>query len=261
MTSEANDGRHLRTVRNAVEIVESLKRHNGARVTDLAAEFDVSDGTMHTYLNTLRADGLVYKEDGEYRLTLEWFTLGTELRERIPVYRHGTGPADDLARRTGDLVYLAVEQRGRVYYLYPTRGADAPEPATSVGTVRPLHAVSAGKVLLAAMPDEKREHVLEELTFEPVTEKTIVDRDEFREELERITEQGYALNDEEEFLGSRTVATSIAHPDRGVAGAICASGPKTRFDDDYITDLLPSLKETANRIEINIQRSDPVHSE
>jgi len=59
------------------------------------------------------------------------------------------------------------------------------------------------------------------------------DEDTLLEELDHISEQGYALNDEEEFLGSRSVATSISRTSGGIAGAITASGPTSRFDDGF----------------------------
>lgn len=254
MEHTSTGGRQLQTVLKAFDIVHELEARDGATVTELAEAFDESKGTVHTYLNTLDNEGYVRKAGNEYDVTLKWFKFGSQIRDKEALYRHGKHPADELARRSGELIYLAAEQQGLIYYLYPAQGENAAEPATPVGRCRPLHAVSAGKVLLAEMPKSRRERILRDYELEPITENTIVERDTLRRELDQITDQGYALNDEEEFLGSRSVATSIGHPNGGIAGAITASGPTSRFDEERIEEIIPLLKETANQIEINFQR-------
>lgn len=256
MGKDAEDGRQLKTLQKAFDIVQSIQAYDGARLTDLANEHDMTKGTVHTYLNTLQSEGLVQRAENEYNLSLKWFEFGSRIRDQEPLYRFGKEPADTLAQRCGELIYLAVEQGALTYFIYPAKGENASDPATPVGRVRPLHCVSAGKAILANMSDSRRERILKEYPLEAVTKKTIVNREDFLEEIDAISRQGYAINDEEELLGSRSVATSISDPGGGIAGAISVSGPKTRFDDDHIEKMVPMLKETANQIEINFQREN-----
>lgn len=256
MGSDSGGGRQLKTLRNAFDIVRTIRANDDTRLTDLANRVEMAKGTVHTYLNTLQSEGLVHRVENEYTLSLKWFEFGSRIRDQIPLYRFGKEPVENLAQRCGEKVYLAVEQNGLIYYIYSAKGENASDPATPLGRVRPLHCVSAGKVLVATMSDSRRNKILRDYSFEPITRKTVVDENEFRDVIEEVIRQGYALNDEEELLGSRSIATSISNPAGGVAGAIVASGPKIRFDDAHIDDLVPLLKETANEIEVNFQREN-----
>src|SRR5699024_3253157 len=55
--------------------------------------------------------------------------------------------------------------------------------AISVGTRFPAYATSMGRVLLAHLPEAKREQMLATLDLRPLTAKTVVRRDDLRREL------------------------------------------------------------------------------
>ena len=256
MTDDSSGGgRTLNTIENAVEILETLQELDGAGVTELAEQFDLTKGTMHTYLKTLDRQGLLVKNGTEYRVSLKVFEIGGRVRDGLAMYTSGRDPADRLAEDTGELVHLALEQQGVIHYVYQIHGSEAMKTTTPVGHTRPLHATAAGKTILAMLSDERRDALLQCCRFQALTAHTIDEREDLIEELDQVKERGYAINDREEIVGSRTLATPVSDSTGEVVGAVCLSGPASRFQEAYVSELVPQVKETANHIEVNLQRA------
>jgi DNA-binding IclR family transcriptional regulator len=79
-------------------------------------------------------------------------------------------------------------------------------------------------VLLAALPAREREAYVASGPFPALTARTITDPAALRAELEKVREQGYAVDDEEIAAGLHCIAVPVRAPDGRVLAAISASG-------------------------------------
>ena len=115
-----------------------------------------------------------------------------------------------------------------------------------------LHWSSSGKAYLAYLPPEKAKEIVEKQGLPSMNRNTITDSDTLFEEFERIREQGYAINDQEEIQGTRAIGAPIQN-ENGLYGAISVSGPKSRFTFDRLhNDLSEKVVEAANIVSVNI---------
>ena len=86
-----------------------------------------------------------------------------------------------------------------------------------------------------------------------MTDQTITNFEEFKNELQTISEQGYALEREERLEGLCCVAAPIV-VDESIVGAVSVSGPESRMRGRWFTEDLPELiQETTNVIEVNLR--------
>jgi DNA-binding transcriptional ArsR family regulator len=74
--NEGRSPRRVQSVRTAMEIIGFLEDREGAGVTEIAGGLGLNKGTVHTQLATLREQGFVAKEEGEYHLGLRFLELG-----------------------------------------------------------------------------------------------------------------------------------------------------------------------------------------
>src|SRR5690606_11128051 len=110
-----------------------------------------------------------------------------------------------------------------------------------------LHTSAMGKCLMAFAGDIEAEIAgLGELA--PVTEKTITDPETLAEELRRVRDRGWALNDEERHAGVRTVAVPVMGSDGRVVAAIAVQGPTVRITEDKISALAERLQSAAEEV-------------
>ena len=242
--------RAIKSVRTSFAIVDELIERDGAGVTEVAEALGISKTTVHTHLSTLSELGYVYQDGDRYHASLKFLTTGNLVRERFDLYRYGRSIANALAESTGEVVHLAVEEEGVVHFLHAARGGpQAIESVTPSGETAFLHATAVGKSMLAEMPEEQREDIIAR-GLEPVTPRTITDPELLREELDRIREEGYAVNDQEQVLGARSVGCAVKYVSGGLMGAIVVSGHASRFDEDRMEELATDVMGAANQIEI-----------
>ena len=124
--------------------------------------------------------------------------------------------------------------------------------SSKVGARRPLHVTALGKALLAFLPDERREKTLNAINFEPVTPNGIINSDEFRRELDRVRQKGYALDNEEVVLGARCFGAPILGAYRAPIAAISVSGPVTRLSLEAVPVLAGTLLNAARAISVGM---------
>jgi DNA-binding IclR family transcriptional regulator len=245
------DPRTVQAVHKAVAIIELLQERNGMGVTELSAELDLSKATVHHHLSTLMEHELVVQQESMYRLSLRHLDFGETVKSRLGYYDVVTQELDDIAGETGELAQFATEEHGRAVYLYKARGEKAVQTASTIGKREYLHCISLGKAILAHLPEERVDEIVDKHGLERFTPQTISSRDELYERLERVRERGYAIDDEEKIEGLRCVAAPVLS-DSDVLGAVSISGPSSRMRGERFEEELPEVvQRSANVIEIN----------
>jgi len=252
-----------RSARNSVKsaertfrIIGGLQELGEAGVTELSTHLDLPKSTVHNYLSTLEQEAYVIKEGDEYRVGLRFLEHGAYARNQSQLFEPARPELDRLAAETSELCNLLVEEHGKGTYLYRTRGEDAVRVKEHVGNRVCLHSTGMGKAILAYLPEERVEAIIDRHGLAAITQRTITDRDELFETLAAIRERGVAFDDEERLSGLRCVAAPVLSNDDRVLGAISVSGPSHRFEDERFREELPKrVLETANVLELNVTYS------
>lgn len=251
--SEQENPNEVKTARTTFRILEELKHRNEATVTELTNAVDLSKSSVHNYLSTLERDGYVVKSGNTYRVGLRLLDLGGHARRKKRIYDIAKEEVTALAEETGELANLLVEEHGMGVYLHRAHGVDAVKTDSYIGQRVYLHNTGLGNAILAHLPRDRVDRILDRHGMPASTDRTITDRNELFEELERVRENGYALDDEARVKGLRCVAVPIINNNDEVEGAISVSGPTSRFQDERFREKLPAkLQSVANVIELNI---------
>ena len=246
----------VKSIETAFDVLDALMELDGAGSTELARYFDMPKSTVHNYLSTLLQEELVVKDGATYRVGIRFLEYGAYARQQVNIFEIARPEIDKLAQSTGELANLMIDQHGRGSYLHRARGENAVMVEAHVGTRVTLHSTGLGKAILAHLPEERVEEIVEIHGLEPCTPNTIADRDSLFEELSTIREQGLAFDDEERLRGLRCVAAPVLSNNGRVLGAVSVSGPTNRVRGEYLRDeLAQRLKETVNVIELNVTYS------
>ena len=246
----------VKSVGTTLRIVEMLKELGDAGVTELATALDLPKSTVHNHLVTLERNEFLVKEDDAYRLGCRFLELGAVARDGKPIYRIAKPEVKRLAKETGELSGLIVEEHGRGVFLCRAKGDQAVHVDTYQGKRIHLHTAALGKAVLAYLPDEQVDAIIDRHGLPEMTKRTITDRDELLAELETIRERGIAFDDEERLRGLRSVAAPIRADDDTLLGAISVAGPTSRMQRERFEETLPELIRSAvNVIELNVTYS------
>jgi DNA-binding IclR family transcriptional regulator len=246
-----------RSRHNLVGIVGELAETEALGVTELADRLDVAKSTAHHHLHTLVDEGYVVKDGGKYRLSLRFLRIGRLTQVRVPIYDAATEEINKLAEESNELAILMVEEQGLGVYLHKAAGVNAIDIDAPIGRFATLHNRALGKAILAHSDRHRVEEILDEHGLQRTTDRTITDRDELFEELERIRSTGVAINREESIEGLHGIAVPLLDGDGTILGAISIAGPSKRLVEDKLTEEYADLLSRArNVIELRIQHQE-----
>lgn len=245
----------LKSADKLFKMVEHLKTGGAKTVTELSNDLDIPKSTAQVYLNTLYEHSFVTKNDGRYGIGLRFLEYGIFALRNVSIYPEARVKTDELADSTGELAACFVEEDGDAVYIYGVEGERSIRTDLSVGDRSELHCTASGKAILAHLPDERVQAVIDAGLSEK-TPNTITDPTELRDELTGIRERGYAYSDEESVEGMRAVAAPITLNDR-VEGSISLAGPASRFVGERYEETIPGLvTSAANELELKLTYSE-----
>ena len=114
---------------------------------------------------------------------------------------------------------------------------------------QPLYCTAVGKAILAELTDHDILSVWEKSEIIPLTPNTMINRDIFMNEINRIRHIGYAIDHEENELGVRCVAVAFRDYTGHACHAISVSAPASRMTDEKITDISSLLIQARSELE------------
>ncbi|MDL5363474.1 IclR family transcriptional regulator [Halalkalicoccus sp. NIPERK01] len=244
------------SVERSYEIVHALQELNGARVHELATHLDLAPSTIHKHLVTLEQLGYARKEGDEYRVGMRFLTIGGHIRNSRRGYRLAIEMVSRLVEEVDERAQFVVENGGRGIYLHTEISQHSVQIDRYTGKRRYLHSSAAGKAILAYLPDDRVEEIIDRWGLPAETAETITDREELYDELERIRSVGVAFNDGESIKGLRAVGVPVMTPHDSVLGAFSVSAPAHRLKGDLYGEELPDLiLGFANELELNLLNS------
>ncbi|MFB6250414.1 MAG: IclR family transcriptional regulator [Halobellus sp.] len=250
-----NDAVKLRSIQRVFEIIELLQEHGPMGTTEITESLDVPTSTAHDYLSTLYDLEYLIKVDGKYDLGLRLLDHGIGARNRHPIAREGKSTIEQLANTTGEAVWLVTEEHGQAVYLDYALGEYAVQTHARIGTRSHLHYLASGKSILAHLPRERVEEILDHRGLQQQTSRTVDSREALFEELEATRERNYALNDQENVRGARAIGKAII-VDGDVVGAISVVGPANRLTDQQLENgLVDRVLGAANELELRLSQA------
>jgi IclR family KDG regulon transcriptional repressor len=224
-------------------------------VTEVAREHRLTKSTAFRLLSTLRQAGYLQQdgENGRYRLGLRLLQLGQTVADRLDLRRVSLPTMAALAERGRGASYLAVLFDGS---LINVAQIESPDPVRLViddaRLSRLPHTVGTGKVLMAHLPIDQRERLVDGLEMVPLTPHTIVARDDLRREIDRVRLQGYAVNDQEQVIGVRGVAAPIRDREGRVIAAVSIAAPSARLTREAVPTYTAWVRAAADEISTNL---------
>jgi len=252
MTEKSTTG--IQAIDRTLEIVEAMIELEEAGVTELANHVDLPKSTVHHHLLTLERAGYVVRENGKYRTGLKFLRAGERTREQHALYQVAHPEVEKLAERTNEISGLMVEEHGEGVFIYRDSGSEAAHIDTSIGDRVPLHCTALGKAILAHLPADHRDDIIDHHGLTRIMKNTITDEDVLREQLKEIRERKIAFDDEERLNGLRSVAAPVFDATGQAIGSISVAGPTHRMQGaDFYGELPETVLGIANVIELNIQ--------
>ena len=207
---------------------------DGLGVTEIAQEAGLRVSTAHRIVRALVAADLMEQDrrTERYRLGGALHLLGMRAAEQLG-YQDARGVLDELAHETGESASLGIRRDRSVQVVLVSSSDQRLRYDHELGGAIPVHASAMGKVLLAYADGDPRSAVGSLGRLERFTPRTVTTKRDLSAQLAAARQQGYAINDEERYVGVVGIAAPVTDWSGRVVAAVGVQGPRARFDKTY----------------------------
>lgn len=222
----------IQSVDRALRILEVLAAAGRSLgLGEVASTVGLHVSTVHRLLATLRLRAFVEQDEvtGRYRIGTAALRVGTSFLSELDLRPSLRPVLENLAARSKETANLVISQGLEAVYVDHVIGTNVAKLFTQVGQRVPLHCTAAGKVLLAFLPQQRRDELVAEIPLTRFTKHTLTTRRALIDELARVRAEGYALDREEHEIGVACVAAPIVDASNRLTAAIGISGPSGRI--------------------------------
>lgn len=252
-------GKPIQSVQRAVDILNCIAAaKQGVTVKELAARLELNENTVRGLAQTLLHNGLLSRDpvSGAYALGYDLYVKGQQVyKAQLEQIMGAAYPyLEAIAGQFNVSTCLQVRFHNSIYTVDTVespRSLYAYVPKKHMEL--PLHASASGKLLLAFLPEEKREKTLLSLELDPVTAHTITERESFLRELDTIYQQGYAMERGELSDGFHCLAVPFFDPDGSVRGTLSAVA-STSVLGPVSDSVVQKLEQACNRLSLSLSR-------
>jgi IclR family KDG regulon transcriptional repressor len=188
-----------------------------------------------------------------YELGIRLFELGGIVFSSISLRKAASLHMTELRDATGLTVLLGIMLDDHLVYADKREGHGVIRVSSDIGWRRRLHFGMLGHVLMAYLPNEKAESILDKYPLEMHSINSITDRDAFSLRLAQIRQQGYVIEKEEAHAGIAGCAAPVHDYSREVVAAIGVAMPLSYdVDDSVFDDLVAKVKNAAKNISADL---------
>ena len=238
----------VRSLDRGLEILDYLSgRGEYVSLTELTSHIKLDKSTVYRIMRTLLERGYARQDAAtrKYSLGVRVFALSRALSNMLSLEKEAASFLKELMERTGESAHLAVLFEGMVTFVSKETSTEVLAINSEIGRREPLHCTALGKVLLANLPEDEFENLVERKGLERFTKNTITKIGALRKELNKIRANGYAIDDEEYQLGVRCAASPVYGAHGVVVAGIGISGPGSRMDERKLHGFAITVSEVA----------------
>ena len=223
----------VNSISRALDILEYLTyATNPIGISEISRHFSINRTTTYNLVSSLLEKGYVSKNaSGKYVVTSRLFELGTIFQNSFPLVhlvKRSVFPIQDTVKCTCKLTILADNLRAVILY---SRSNEDEMFQLPLGYSFPLQTSASGKVLLAYSAPAVVDNYINNADFTQYTEFTITDKIQYREELSKVRENGFAI-DNCEYENNQICYAAPVLSNAGAIAAISVSGTAKSMQDN-----------------------------
>ncbi|WP_100406702.1 IclR family transcriptional regulator [Bacillus solitudinis] len=241
----------IQSVERALRILDLFDEyHTEIKITDISEQMGLHKSTVHSLLKTLQKHHYIEQnpENGKYHLGLKLFERGQYVIQSRDLRSISKEHLINLSRETGKTVHLVILDGIEGVYIEKVESSSATIVYSKIGKRVPIHSSGVGKALVAFLKTEEIERILDGYEFTPQTPQTITSHELFLQEIERIREIGYAIDNQENEPGVYCVAMPIRDYSGQAIAAISISGTSTTVTKETVKHSVELLTATTQEI-------------
>ena len=257
MNKEISNRDYVNSFARGLEVIRAFTRTRPSMtLSDIARATSMTRATVRRFVLTLVREGYAETDGKNFNLKPKVLELGFAALSSLTFVDVAQPVMARLAYKLNESVFAAVLEDQHVVYV-----ASATQPeryvriSVSVGGRAPAHAVSTGRVLLAALPEQGLLEYLDNVTLMKITPNTVTSKVKLRGLIEETRVKGWSIVDQELEIGLRSISVAIRDKAGEVVAALNVACPSSRnTPEDMHSKILLKLQAASQDITTSLQR-------
>ena len=238
----------VKTVSKALKILKILGERP-MKVQEIAEKMGIHKSSASRILGTMCREGFVkVGKDKKYQLGFAVFELAHLVAESLDIREVARPYLKNLNLLTNETVHLCVLENGEVVYIDKIDSQRLVRMFSRVGKRAQPYCTGVGKAILAFLPEQELDQVLEKIKFNGYTANTITDKEHLKEELFKVRQEGIAWDREEHEKDIYCIAAPILDIKGNPVASISISITSRYTTVEILESYIEPLKEATRSI-------------
>lgn len=241
----------LKTLDNSLELLKYFTREKPSwGVRELAKEMGISHSIVYRTLASFEKYGFLKQnpDSKKYELGLRFLEYGQMVKEKMRLSEIVYPIMKRLAEKAEESVFLTwLDKLDGV----TVEIAESDHPIkydVSLGTRTPLYVGASCKVIMAYLPKEKQQEIIDQ-GLKAFTKNTILDEDTLLQDLAEIKKRGWCYSAGEFSDAVFGLGVPLFNSQNEVIASLTICGPEYRVEEMNIEEALSELKKEASEIQ------------
>jgi DNA-binding IclR family transcriptional regulator len=240
------------SVAKCFQVLEALNAAaRPVALTELAALARLDRSAVQRITHTLHAMGYLRQSPATraYTLSGRMLEFGHTVLATDRLRDKAEPHLQALNRKTGETVNLTELEGPEIVYVARFPSLHAVSVDLHVGSRLPVYCSAAGRAILSRLDEDEAMAMLAAIKRPALTKRTITDLPGLRAALAEARRLGYALNDQEAFVGDISIAAALMNRAGEPVGAVNIAVPSPRWTlEEVLRRLVPQLMKTVREI-------------
>ena len=256
MSKKISNRDHVNSLARGLEVIKAFTRSRPSMtLSDISRATGMTSATVRRFVLPLVHEGYAETDGKYFSLKPKVLELGFAALSSLTFVDIAQPVLASMAYKLKESVYTAVLEEDHVVYVASAKAPDRYiSMSVSVGSRAPAHSVSTGRVLLAALPEDKLLEYLDQLKITKLTKNTVTSKVKLRSLIEQTRMTGWSIVDQEFEIGLRSIAVPIRDKNGVVIAALNVGCPASRVSPEEMnTTILLELQKASQEITANLQ--------
>lgn len=236
-------------VYRAITILETLSMVGKINLESLSKKTKIPKATLLRFLQSLINLGYVNRDDSDqYSLTLKMFSIGSKALKHIDLINTARPFAKALCQEFGETVHMGIKDGENAIYVLKEESSYTLRMYSRIGKVIPLYCTAIGKIFLSQMNETERDEYLGNNNLKPFTKNSLKTKAELLSEIDKIRQQGWAMDNEEHEENVICLASPIFDYSNQIVAALSVSWPIFRFEKQNMETAISKIRQCTDSI-------------
>lgn len=239
----------LQTVDRALAILEMIAQKPMSQ-KELEAETGLNRTTLSRLLFTLSDRKYIQKDEitKRYKIGFKVVDISSHMINQLELKTEALPFLRELTQNIGRVCHMGILSNNEVVYIEKIEPMTSIRMFSAIGKRVPLHSTSLGKALLIDKSEKEILTILGDRQMEKFTDYTFTNHIDFINEMGKVKNQGYSIDNQENEEGIYCVAAPIKDYRHRVIAAISTTGKDNSFVEDSNSEIISSVMDIAHKI-------------